>query len=126
MKKNGVAMFSFRKTSCSHEQITPNISAGYCPDCGEYVKNQWVITRCACCGLKQKSKAMRGKVTADARYCRNCGSDSFLSEALEQIDIVNINYAVLLKETVQTRKQSFIQTWIDENTFTSIKLLPSY
>ena len=119
-------MFSFRKTSCSHEKITPNMIAGYCPDCGEYVKNQWVITRCACCGVKQQSRVMRGKVSADTSYCRNCGSSSFKTEELESIDIVNVNYAIVLKQTVENKRHSFIQTWIDENTFTSMKLLPGY
>ena len=119
-------MFSFRKTSCSHEKITPNMVAGYCPDCGEYVKNQWMITRCACCGIKQQSRVMRGKVSADTSYCRNCGSSSFKTEELESIDIVNVNYAIVLKQTVENKRHGFIQTWIDENTFTSMKLLPGY
>jgi len=119
-------MFSFRKTSCRHEQITPNMKAGYCPDCGEYVKNQWVITRCSCCGVKQQSKVMKGKVSADVSYCRNCGSSSFVTEEINNIDIANINYAVVLKQTIENRKQSFIQTWVEENNFIQIKLLPCY
>lgn len=119
-------MITFRKTTCRHDKISPNMVAGYCPDCGEYVQNKWVITRCACCGAKQKTLVMKGKVVADAKYCRNCGSDSFVEEELESIDVVNINYAVVLKQTAQAKKQSFIQTWVEEGAFTQIKLLPSY
>jgi hypothetical protein len=121
-------MFNFRKTtsSCRHERITLDKKSGYCPDCGEYVENKWYITRCACCGVKQKTMVMRGKVAADTRFCRNCGSSSFTVEELDEIDIVNINYAVVLKQVPESKKQSIIQTWIEENTFTSMKLLPSY
>lgn len=117
-------MISFRQTTCHHDKISPNMIAGYCPDCGEYVKNQWVITRCACCGAKQKASIMRGKVVAGTKFCRNCGSNSFIEEELESIDIVNINYAVILKQTVQNRRPNFIQSWVEEGAFVSIKLLP--
>ena len=116
----------FRKTSCNHEQINPNMIAGYCPDCGEYVKNQWYITRCECCGIKQKTSVMRGKISADTKFCRNCGSSSFIVEELNEINIVDINYAIVLKQVVQNKKQTFIQTWIEQNSYSPIKLLPSY
>ena len=112
--------------SCPHDKITPNMSAGYCPDCGEYVQNKWFITRCSCCNIKQKTSVKNGKVITEAKFCRNCGSHSFIIEELNSLDIVNINYAVVLKQVLEIKRQSFIQTWIEENTFTPIKLLPSY
>lgn len=121
-------MFSFRKTtsSCRHQKITLDKKAGYCPDCGEYVENKWYITRCACCGVKQKATVKRGKVSADAKFCTNCGSSSFRTEELEGIDIVNIHYAIVLKQILETKKQNRFQTWVEENPFTSMKLLPIY
>lgn len=122
----GVDMFEFRKTTCHHDKILPNMEAGYCPDCGEYVKNEWVVTRCACCGTKQKTLLMRGKVTADVKFCRNCGCDSFVEQKLDEIDIVNINYAVVVKKTLKPKRKSFVQTWVEEAMFVQVKLLPSY
>lgn len=121
-------MFSFRKTtsSCRHERITLDKKAGYCPDCGQYIENKWYITRCACCGVKQKTTVMRGKVSADTKFCRNCGCSSFKIEELEGIDIVNIHYAIVLKQIFETKRQNRFQAWVEENPFTPMKLLPSY
>lgn len=116
----------FKKTTCHHDRITIDKNAGYCPDCGEYVENKWYISRCACCGIKQKSVVMRGKVSADTKFCRNCGSSLFEVEELEDINIVNVNYAVVVRQTIERQKQSIIQTWIEENAFATMKLLPSY
>lgn len=114
----------FRPT-CSHEKITPYIGAGYCPDCGEYVENHWYMTRCSCCGVKQKTIVKNGKVVASAKFCRNCGSSSFTVEELKEIDIVNINYATFLKWTIKRKRQNIIQTWV-ENNCAPAKLLPSF
>lgn len=120
-------MFEFLGiSSCKHENITPYMKSGYCPDCGEYIENHWYITRCKCCGIKQKSFLRGGKVITDAKFCRNCGSSLFASEKLEKLDIVNVNYAVTLKHVVKVEKKSIIQTWIEQNCYSPIKLLPSY
>lgn len=120
-------MFEFLWTlSCKHEKITPNIKSGYCPDCGEYVENHWYITRCGCCGLKQKSFVRNRKVISGVKFCKNCGSNSFLIEKVEELDIVNVNYAVALKHVIEHKKRSIIQTWIEQNSYSPIKLLPSY
>lgn len=118
-------MFNFNN-SCKHEKILANMQKGYCPDCGEYVENHWYISRCACCGLKQKTTIFRGKIKADTKFCRNCGSSTFFEQELDKIDIVNINYAVLLKKISKRRLTGVIQTWIDENQHGALKLLPVY
>lgn len=118
-------MFDLFWKTCEHKKITPNVNAGYCPDCGEYVENNWYITRCKCCGIKQKSIIRNGKVITLTKFCKNCGNNVFAVEKLENLDIVNINYAVIKKQTIKTQKESIIQTWI-ENSYTPIKLLPSY
>lgn len=113
------------KPSCKHEKISPNMSAGYCPDCGEYIQNHWYISRCKCCGLKQKTLVKNGRIMTAHRFCKNCGCYSFRAEELEQLDIVNVNYAVVLKKIVEFKRKSVIETWI-ENSYSPIKLLPSY
>ena len=42
---------------CKHEHVTPDRDCAYCPDCGKLIKNEWYITRCACCGVKLKTTA---------------------------------------------------------------------
>lgn len=119
----------FRKTtsvSCRHDKIDINRATGYCPDCGEYIENHWYISRCACCGIKQVAKVLNGKISADAKYCRNCGSNSFIVEELEKIDIVNIHYAVLLKQTLRPQMQSIIQTWMERCIQPQLRLTVNY
>ena len=112
-----------KNLECTHEQITPDIDFGYCPDCGEYVHNQWFITRCACCGIKQKTIALKTRILAEAKFCRNCGNNSFLAEKLFKINLVDINYAVLVKKSVKNVAKNFVQTWI-EREIEQIKLIP--
>lgn len=114
------------KPSCKHDHIHPSIQAGYCPDCGEYVENHWYITRCECCGVKQKSLVRNGRVITDAHFCKNCGSSSFTVEEIDKPDIVNIRYAVVLKQVREIKKANLIQTWIEQNSCSPMKLLPSY
>lgn len=114
------------KTSCNHEKIAPSVSAGYCPDCGEYIQNCWYITRCSCCGVKRKSIIRNGKIITQARFCKNCGSSEFELESLDKVDIVTINYAVLLKTSIKSKRQNILQTWIEYNGRSPLKLLPCY
>lgn len=113
------------RPACTHEKITLNMKSGYCPDCGEYVENHWYISRCKCCGLKQKSFIRGGKVITQTRFCRNCGSKAFNAQEIETLDIVSINYAVALKKSRFLNKTNPIQTWI-ENNYVPMKLLPSF
>lgn len=111
--------------NCTHDKITAGMAAGYCPDCGEYVENHWYITRCECCGIKQKTLVKNGKIIKETRFCKNCGCSDFTIEELKTLDIVNINYAAVLKKAHKIKRSSVIQTWI-ENNCVPMKLLPSY
>ena len=119
-------MFEFLlKSSCTHDKITPDMKAGYCPDCGAFVENHWSIIRCECCGINQKALVKNSKVITDAKFCRNCGSSVFITEKLNNLDIANINYAVVQKTVQKIRKPSVIETWIEQNSYSPMKLLPS-
>lgn len=113
------------KPCCKHDKISPQSLGGYCPDCGELVQNHWYMTRCSCCGNKQKTVVRNGKIVSIAKFCPNCGNKEFSAERLETIDIVNINYATVIKKTIEFKKQNYIQSWIENNNYTP-KLLPSY
>ncbi len=107
----------FKRTKkCEHLRVTPDLEGGYCPDCGEYVVNEWYITRCACCGVKHKAVMCNGEITADVNFCPNCGTSEFIVEKLDKINFIDINFAVVVKKVVNKfNKNAFTQTWVDES-----------
>ena len=108
---------------CTHDKVSQTIKAGYCPDCGEYVENHWYITRCECCGNKQHSLVRNGKIVTETKFCKNCGSNSFVVEEIEELDIVSIQYAVVRRQVREKKKEGIIKTWIEQNPFTPAGLL---
>lgn len=118
-------LFNFKK-SCSHDKISPDMDSGYCPDCGKFIKNEWYITRCECCGVKMKAIARDGKISPQNHYCMNCGSEEFIVEKLDSINFIDINFAVLQKKVVEeNRKANTTQCW-QEKTAERPKLLVQY
>lgn len=115
--------FLFKRNECRHDEITPEMKEGYCPDCGEYIQNHWFISRCACCGVKQKTTIFKGKIIAQNNFCTNCGSGSFYVEKIDTINVIEVNYAAVIKQAVRTNKKSFIQCWVEPERFVQLKLL---
>ena len=112
------------KKTCTHEKITPELEFGYCPDCGKLIKNEWYITRCSCCGVKVKAIVRNGEVVPQNHYCTNCGSEEYVTEKLDKINFVNINYAVLIKkEFDEAEKRQFTTQCWQERTVSQPKLL---
>ncbi len=95
----------FFKKKCEHNKITPNMEQGYCPDCGKLIKNEWYIARCACCGVKIKAMCKNGVVMPQNHYCANCGAEEFITEKVEQINFIDINFAVLIKKEAEKEFQ---------------------
>ena len=89
------------KKKCQHVSVMPNLEKSYCPDCGKLIKNDWYITRCACCGVKLKTMTRNGKILPQNHYCTNCGSSEFVEEKLEGINFIDINFAVLVKTEIE-------------------------
>ena len=96
-------LFNLKKT-CNHEHITPDMESGYCPDCGKLIKNEWYITRCACCGIKLKTMSVKGEIKPQDHYCSNCGGEEFIVEKIKKINFIDINFAVLQKKEVECCK----------------------
>lgn len=93
-------MFKFQN-ECTHENITPDMDTAYCPDCGKLIKNEWYITRCACCGLKLESCMKNDEIIPRKRFCTNCGSSNFAIEQIEKINFIDIKFAVLTKRIIE-------------------------
>lgn len=113
--------------TCRHEHVTPDRECAYCPDCGKLIKNEWYITRCACCGVKLKTMVKNGQIVPQLRYCSNCGSEEFIVEKLDQINFIDINFAALLKRIVESEANICTTTrcW-QEKTPVQPKLLVQY
>lgn len=109
---------------CNHNKITPDLEAGYCPDCGKYIENHWFITRCACCGIKQKTIILKNKISPAAKFCRNCGHNEFIIQQLNKINFVDIHYAAVTKKIIKDRKPYLTQSWVEESEENILKFLP--
>ena len=118
-------LFKFQK-ACTHEKITPDMESGYCPDCGKFIKNEWLITRCSCCGVKLKTNLRNGEVFPQDHFCTNCGGEGFIVEKLDKINFIDINFAVLQKTVVeQDNKVDSTQCW-QEKTNVQPRLLTKF
>jgi len=112
------------KPKCTHEKITADMKSGYCTDCGEYVENHWYISRCGCCGFKHQALLKNGQIINSTKFCKNCGSRVFVTQEIDDLDIVSVNYAVFRKQTRAPRKQDAVQTWMEQSMPLQMKLLP--
>ena len=112
---------------CTHEHVTPDRECGYCPDCGKFIKNEWYITRCACCGVKLRAMIKNGEVVPQHKFCANCGSEEFIVEKLDQINFIDINYKKKKKQVVEDSAKicSTTRCW-QERTDGQPKLLVQY
>ena len=118
-------MFSFllKKEECFHDKITPDIESGYCPDCGEYIENHWFLSRCACCGIKQKTIIIKGKISTSTNFCRNCGTNSFSVEKIKKINFIDINYAIVIKNVFKGNPIQLTQSWVDPKEHQKLRFL---
>ncbi len=113
----------FKKKECTHPKVTPDKDSCYCPDCGKYIENKWYLTRCSCCNIKRKSIIKFGTILPETRYCPNCGAEHFHIEPVKNINFIDINFAVLVKEVNEELSKNRSQSWLEREDFKPIKLL---
>ncbi len=100
---------------CSHKNAIPNSNEGYCPDCGEYVRKTYYLVRCSNCGIKRIAKKTFDEIVPVGKYCQNCGEFEYVVEKHEKLNIVDVNYAIEVKETQKEFGESEkIEIWIEE------------
>lgn len=102
---------------CSHDHVSLDSTYSYCPDCGELIENEWFITRCACCGIKQRAIIKNGEIMPIDNFCRNCGGHEYIVEKIPRINFIDINYAVLVKTVVHEEDtfEEVTQCWEEKN-----------
>ena len=105
-------LFNFNK-KCQHNKVPLDTDIGYCPDCGELIENHWYITRCGCCGVKERATIRNGEGVPEAEFCPNCGGKAYKIEEIEKIDCININYAIVVREIVKNEINEYTQSWVD-------------
>lgn len=112
-----------RKKECTHSKVSPENDSGYCPDCGKYIENKWFLTRCGCCNIKRKATIKFNKIIPESKFCPNCGSSSFFVETVKNINFIDINFAVLVKQVNELLSFNRSQSWLDRNFDEPIRLL---
>ena len=117
---------SIRWRKCSHEKISTDTKAAYCPDCGEYVENHWYIARCKCCGVKHKTIVKNGNPIPIDNFCKNCGCDDYIVEEIDCPDIVSINYAALKRTSQKVNTKYLVKAWIGNKIQQNYGFLPAY
>lgn len=101
---------------CRHKNAILYSSEGYCPDCGQYLKKSYYVVRCTCCGIKRTAKKNFDEIIPTEKFCTNCGEKEYVTEKYNTLNLVDINYAIEVKEAVEYGVQSEkIEIWIDEN-----------
>ena len=105
----------FGKQKCHHLKVPVTAESGYCPDCGEYIENHWYLVRCKHCKIKRKAHLAGENVVPDTHFCPNCGGFLYDIEKLDNINFIDINFAVLKKEIVKiVKKFASATTWVEE------------
>ena len=83
-------MFFFKKKKCTHPKVSPDKDAQYCPDCGEYIENNWYLTRCSCCNVKLVSIAKYDDIMPTTKFCPNCGCTHYYVQKIEKINFIDM------------------------------------
>ena len=107
--------FLIKKTECQHTRVPIDVDEAYCPDCGELIKNQWFLVRCACCNIKRTAHTKYDKIEPDTKFCRNCGSTEFYIEELEKVNFTDVHYAIFKQVIIPQFRQSTRQIWIEKD-----------
>jgi NMD protein affecting ribosome stability and mRNA decay len=108
---------------CRHVKVPADTEFAYCPDCGELVENQWYLSRCACCGVKLKSIIRSGEIVPEQRFCANCGTQQHITERINKINFIDIDFAVMVKTTVVNHLKDFTQSWVEPQKIFNPKLI---
>lgn len=106
---------------CAHKRALLNSNEGYCPDCGHYLKKYYYVLRCSACSHKREAtRAVFGKcneIVPESRYCPVCGGMEYYVEKYEKLNIVDISYAIEVKEPCERCIEPTTRVWVEEVTF---------
>ena len=102
--------------SCRHKNALKGTNEGFCPDCGKYLKKRYYVVRCADCDVKRIAKKRFDEITPVDKFCTCCGSSDFVIEQYENLNFVDINYAIEVKEVIEDNSAiNELEIWVDNN-----------
>lgn len=104
-------LFGLKK--CTHDKMGLYSAEGYCPDCGEYIENQWYLVRCSCCGVKRIAMTKGTTVLPRETFCTNCGEHEYYIEKLNHVNFIDINYATVVQKIKKEQKNNLTQAWVE-------------
>ncbi len=101
---------------CHHKNAILHSNEGFCPDCGKYLKKTYYIIRCAHCDIKRGAKKQFENIVPTEKFCTNCGHNEYIIEKYDKLNIVDINYAIEVKEVIEENIPiNELEIWIDNN-----------
>jgi len=115
--KNILIAFLTKQNKCTHKNALLHSNEGYCPDCGKYLIKNYYLIRCLRCDIKREAKLCWGEIQPIDKFCSNCGCQEFYIEKLDDVNFIDVKYAIYLKEIASELQNLHpeAQIWVDEN-----------
>lgn len=80
---------------CVHARVNLLQPLGHCPDCGQKVKTQWMMTLCKHCDAKRIChRTLLGRIEPVQQFCRHCGQSGFYTVRRDRIELFELVYAL--------------------------------
>ena len=102
------------KHECTHKNVPVDVDDAYCPDCGALIRNKWFLVRCSCCNIKRKAHTEYNTIIPDTHYCPNCGGREFYVQELDEINFMDVHYAIHKKVVIEQEHIVTRQIWVEE------------
>ena len=115
--KNILISFFKKQNKCNHKNALIHANEGYCPDCGQYLVKNYYLIRCSRCEIKRNAKLYWDEIIPTSKYCSNCGCEEYYIEKIDNINFVDAQYALYIKEIANEIQDLHPETqiWVDEN-----------
>ena len=126
--KNILLYFLGHKNSCKHKNALINSDFGYCPDCGQFLVKNYYLIRCSRCDIKREAKICWDEIVPKDKFCANCGSHEYYIEKIDNVNFVDANFAIYLKEIADEfhALHPEMQIWVEkENKITKLLKNPT-
>ena len=62
---------------------------------------------------RKNHESMNGQIVPVEKFCHNCGAKEFITERINKINFIDINYAVLVKTIIPNEHFEYTQSWAE-------------
>lgn len=118
------------KPKCLHENVHPDSTGCFCPDCGKEIKIFWHILKCENCSSKRNAILRFNSIIPADNFCAKCGAKAYYVEKQEKLQFYDISYAIISREEIpeELKNINVKQIWIESesvhNEHFAPKLIP--